>query len=237
MSSSLNKFLHGTLWRWVPNELALIISNDEYNSQSSKVNCVSVTGISDDSINIDNVQCNQIHTVEKEALSDFMGAVPDSILAVVKAKIQKQFNMGDDKALHAIQETAAKLIDQLTRIDSNYVNPAVESVVVVPVVQETQPLNTIVDTDAEGNTDNAAPTTKQARKPRGKKPKQPKKTNTQTSKPKREIQNYTDEDETFVLDGNPTTEEIMERFGFTVKRKVADLKYNLKKRRDKRESK
>jgi len=133
MSSSLNKFLHGTLWKWIPNELALIISNDEYNSRSLEVNCVSVTGVIGDSISIDNVQCNQVHTVEKAALYEFMGAIPASILAAVKAKIQKQFNMGDDKNLHAVQETAAKLIGQLARMDSEYVPPAVTPMAESPV--------------------------------------------------------------------------------------------------------
>jgi len=92
-------------------------------------------------------------------------------------------------------------------------------------------------------TDNVAPALgdkpakqiKPTPKPRGRKPKQTAEISPRTGKPKREMRNYTDEDEAFVLDGNPTVEEIMDRFGFTEKRKVHDVKFQLKKRRAKRE--
>ena len=256
MPSSLNKFLHGTLWSWIPNELALIISNDEYNSQNPEVNCVSVVGTPDDLIDIENIRCDQIHTIEKESLSQFMGAIPTPILTAVKAKIQKQFNMSDDKTLHAIQETAAKLVGQLARMDSEYVPPAANPMVDATASKESHPLNTIVDMAADasiGNVapnvilleppkDNAVPNSKPANpanKPRGKsdkKPKQAAEISQRTGKPKRKMRSYTDEDEAFVLDGNPTTAEIMERFGFTENRKVHDLKFQLKRRRARRES-
>jgi hypothetical protein len=51
------------------------------------------------------------------------------------------------------------------------------------------------------------------------------------------LRSYTDEDEAFVLDGNPSAEEIMARFGYTDKQRVHALKYSMKKRREKRESK
>ena len=259
MSNSLNRFLHGTLWKWIPNELALIISNDEYNSQNPYVNCVSVTGVTDDSISIDNIQCSQIHTVEKEALHEFRGAVPAPILAAVKTKIQKQFNIGDDKAIHAIQETAARLFGQLAQMDTEHVSPSVskptEDTPVTPV--PTLPLSNkkadittevsavVVDSDVilpEPPKDNIKPPVDNkpstpARKQRGEKSQKTAEISPQTGKPKREMRNYTDEDEAFVLDGNPTAKEIMDRFGFTEKRKVHDLKFLLKKRRNKRESK
>ena len=265
MSSSLNKFLHGTLWKWIPNELALIISNDEYNSQSSDVNCVSVMDVMGDSISIDNIQCNQVHTVEKAALNEFMGAVPAPILAAAKTKIQKQFNMGDDKTLHAVQETAARLIGQLAQMDSEYApsNPPAAmptATVDVPVAPtpKSPPPNTVADVAVEADMNEAPPDaippekptndalpapekkpTKPAKptpKPRGKKQKQTVEVSPRTGKPKREMRNYTDEDEAFVLDGNPTTQEIMDRFGFTENRKVHDVKFQLKKRRSKREN-
>jgi hypothetical protein len=82
------------------------------------------------------------------------------------------------------------------------------------------------------------PTNKQkmpAKKQRGRKS-QKSEISERTGKPKREMRSYTDEDETFVLDENHTTEEIMDRFGYTEKRKVADLKFMLKKRREKRQA-
>ena len=262
MSNSLNRFLHGTLWKWIPNELVLIISNDEYNCQSTDVNCVSVTKVLGDSISINNVQCNKIYTIDKKALNEFMGAVPMPILAAVKTKIQKQFNMGDDKTLHAVQETATRLIDQLAQLDSEYVQPMDNPTVVVPVSAPLkQNLSDVIDEDATNanvgniapniivsdqseNKGNVPPTSdlkqknpvKQAPKSKGKKSKQTARVSLSTGNAKREMRSYTDEDEAFVLDGNHTVEEIMGRFGFTERRKVSDLKFQLKKRRDKRES-
>jgi len=221
MSNSLNRFLHGALWKWIPNELALIISNDEYNSQSPTVNCVSVTNISGDSISIDNVQCNQIHTVEKDALLEFMGAIPTPILTVIKAKIQKQFSMGDDKTLHAVQETATRLIGQLAKLD----------------IPEPPQQNIVDDSDTTPQQKEVAvpPLVIKPTKPT---PKQDKPQNKQKGKQadnsSRKVRTYTDEDEAFVLDGNHTTEEVMKRFGFKEKRKVYDLKLQPKKRRESR---
>jgi len=271
MSSSLNRFLHGTLWKWVSNELALIISNDEYNSQNPVVNCVSVTGVLEDSISIDNIQCNQIHTVKKEVLHEFIGAVPAPILAIVKANLQKQFNIGDDKNLQAIQETASKLIGQLAQIDSEYVpsTPTVTPAIVASIAPTPEPMpsptilpvNMKVDAVTKKGTDTTPsntispskskvkvpsaikdnkvkPTKKTEPSPKsyGKKSLPPKKSTASSSKPKRDMYNYTDEDEMFVLDGNPTTQEVMDRFGFTEKRKVYDIKLMLKKRREKRQN-
>jgi len=268
MSSSLNRFLHGTLWKWTPNELALIISNDEYNSQNSVVNCVSVTNVSDDTISIDNIQCYQIHTVKKEALHEFMGAVPSQIIAIVKAKIQKQFNMGDDKNLLAVQETATKLIGQLTQMDSEYVPSTVTPKIAAPIAPTQEPLpspippvKTKADRITKEVVDNtpintASPTPNKPKekdkitsanknskekpamkvepilKSSGKKQNKNTKASPPSGKLIRGIQKYTKEDEAFVLDGNPTTEEIMDRFGFKEKRKVYDLRLALKKQRE-----
>jgi len=249
MSNGLNRFLHGTLWKWDSGELALIISSDEYNSQNADVNCVSVVGVSDNSIGIENIQCNQIHTVEKSALFEFMGAVPTHVLAAVKSKVQKQFNMGDDKSMQAIQETAALLVGQLARMDSEYAPPAT-----TPTVSKPHPLNAIVDMAADASVGNIAPDVilfdpsknntkplpdkKLTRKPRGKKLKQASEVGSHTGKPKHEIRrSYTDEDEAFILDGSPTSKEIMERFGLADKSKIYGIKFHLKNRRAKRESK
>jgi hypothetical protein len=224
-TNSLNRFLHGTLWKWVSNELALIISNDEYNSHSPTVNCVSVTNISGDSINIDNVQCNQIHTVEKEALLEFMGAIPTPILTAIKVKIQKQLNMGDDKTLHAVQETATRLIGQLAKLDTEYVLPEPP--------QKDQPKEVAVPPPVIKPTKSTKPT-KPKQTPKQDKPQSKQNKNIKADNSSHKVRTYTDEDEAFVLDRNPTTEEVMKRFGFKEKRKVYDLKLQLKKRRESR---
>ena len=251
MSISLNKYLHGTLWGWVNGELALIISNDEHNSHSPEVNCISVTGILDEIVSIDNFRCSQIHTVKKTALTDFNGAVPAPILVAVKAKIRVLFNMGENvENLQSIKATAAKLIGELSKIEqtsgSDYTiktspPPVMED---APIIKEA--VTVVVSTeDAADDSPESVPINKPAgnkrpkasdKKPRGKKSQKPE-ISERTGKPKREMRSYSDEDEAFVLDENHSTDEIMERFGYTEKRKVADLKFMLKKRRAKRQEK
>jgi len=248
MSISLNKYLHGTLWGWMPGEFALIISSDEHNNHNSEIVCVSVSRTKGDSITIENIQCGQIHTIEKSALADFKGAVPVPVLSAVKAKIRVLFNMGENvENLQGIKETAAKLIGELTKMEQpsgviyepeTAPTPAVKT---APIIKEAVPPS---DTLPENKTpqDSAtepSPVNKQkkpAKKQRGRKS-QNSEISKRTGKPKREMRSYTDEDEAYVLDESHSTEEIMDRFGYTEKRKVADLKFMLKKRREKRQVK
>ena len=72
MANGLNKFLHGTVWDGIPGELALIISSDEHNMRSPEVNYVSIVGNGNDNlVSLDNIRCDQIYTVEKQAFSTF----------------------------------------------------------------------------------------------------------------------------------------------------------------------
>jgi len=248
MSINLNKYLHGTLWGWMPSEFALIISSDEHNNHNSEIVCVSVSRTKGDSITIENIQCGQIHTIKKSALADFKGAVPTPVLSAVKAKIRILFNMGENvENLQGIKETAAKLIGELAKIEQPsgviYETEAspTPAVKVAPIIKEAVPTS---ETVPEGETPQdgvsvLSPVNKQkkpAKKQRGSKS-QNSEISKRTGKPKREMRSYTDEDETFVLDENHSTEEIMDRFGYTEKRKVADLKFMLKKRREKRQAK
>ena len=249
MASGLNKYLHGSVWSWVPGEHALIISNDEQNIRATEVICLSVTNNQNGaSVSIDkdtHIQCNQIHMVEKEALTTYEGNVPAAVLATVKTKLGTLLNMSAEPSnLQSIRDTAAKLVGQLAEIDAGDMPVVVEA----PVVsQAPHPLQPVIDLAADASEGNVAPNVvlleqpKEPLKPRGKPGPKPsgrktKKTvvKAETSKPKRVMRRYTDEDEAFVLDGNPTTEQIMERFGYTEKRKVHDLKFLLKKRRKNR---
>jgi hypothetical protein len=243
MSINLNKYLHGTLWGWMPSEFALIISSDEHNNHNSEIVCVSVSRTKGDSITIENIQCGQIHTIEKSALADSKGAVPVPVLSAVKAKIRVLFNMGENvENLQGIKETAAKLIGELAKIEQpSGVIYEVEAAPTPVIIKEAMPTSEIVP-EGEAPQDGSSvpsPVNKQkkpAKKQRGRKSQKPE-ISERTGKPKREMRSYTDEDETFVLDENHTTEEIMDRFGYTEKRKVADLKFMLKKRREKRQAK
>jgi len=248
MSISLNKYLHGTLWGWMPGEFALIISSDEHNNRNSEIVCVSVSRTKGDSISIENIQCGQIHTVGKSALIDFKGAVPAPVLSAIKSKIRVLFNMGENvENLQSLKESAAKLIGELSKIEQP---SGVEYETEAPLNTEVKTAPTIneeVSTseslfDSETLHDGASePATakkqkKSAKSQRGRKLQEPE-ISKRTGKPKREMRSYSDEDEVFVLDEKHTTAEIMERFGYTEKRKVSDLKFMLKKRREKRQTK
>lgn len=113
---STNKYVQGSVWKWV-NSLekragvqsserpVLIISNNTFNNFSLSINCVSITSVLKESpvhvplyIIVDShIQCEQIHTVPKTELIEFIGIVPNSTLSQVKAKIRIQFDMSTDR--------------------------------------------------------------------------------------------------------------------------------------------
>ena len=266
MANGLNKYLHGTVWSWMPGEDALIISSDEHNSQISEVNCVSITNVSKGaSVSIDkdsHIQFSQIHTIQKQELATFKGAVPAPILFAVKARIQGLFNMGtsrDEGNLQCARDTAAKLVGQLARIDSDHMpyvaepivaEPLVTSVAVIepptdvaeavatstPVAEPTQAVNPVKNDEPdipEVKAVSKKKSDKPSKKSRDKKTQPSAKINDKTGKPKRQIINYTDEDEAFVLDGNPTIDEIIKRFNFKDKKQAYAARTYLKSRRAK----
>jgi len=132
MIDGLNKYLHGTVWVWpTPNDknnirLALVISDSRANMHSSTVNCVAVeSGKKNEYINVPlnmekeyQIRCDQIHTVPKEDLTEYAGALSPDILAAVKAKIRVHFNMDEDtradlrKAVAGITETLTKIVEE-----------------------------------------------------------------------------------------------------------------------------
>ena len=181
MSISLNKYLHGTLWGWLPGEFALIISSDEHNNRNLEIVCVSVSRTKGDSISIDNIQCGQIHTVAKSALADFKGAVPAPVLSAIKSKIRVLFNMGENvENLQSIKESAAKLIGELSKIEqpsgAEYETeaPLTTAVKTAPVVKEEVPISeSLLEGEApQDDTSEPATVTKQkkpAKNQRGRK--------------------------------------------------------------------
>jgi hypothetical protein len=195
------------------------------------------------SIDKDNhVQCNQVHTVQKDALTGFKGAVPVSVLAAVKAKIRGQFGMGEDtENLQIVRDTAARLIDQLARIDAEY--PPYEAVLAPK--SPVEPTPAFVDSSAseivpaqlaEEEQEIAVPvpeSNKPVKKKKSKKVQPSVEISKKTGKPKRVMKSYSLEDEVFVLDGDPSIEDIMDRFNFADKKQVYGLRTYLKDRRSK----
>jgi len=111
-----NKYIQGSIWHW--NNTAekregvqsgqrpvLIISNNTFNHHSPVVNCVCITSqLKDSPVHVplfldreSHVLCEQIHTIPKRELAEYMGTAPNSILLSIKAKLRFQFDMSADK--------------------------------------------------------------------------------------------------------------------------------------------
>ena len=240
MANGLNRYLHGSVWSWIPGEHALIISNDEHNIQNPEVICLSVSKTQNGaSVCIDTknyVQCNQIHMVEKNALTKFEGAVSAPVLAAAKAKIGALLNINAEPGnLQPIRDTAAKLIGQLANIDAEYVPVATESA--VPVAPQTSQIisDTITENVVLLNQPKNQTPSKTTPKHRGKKSKQ--EADKKIVSPRRKSTSYTKEDEAFVIDENHSADEIMQRFNLTSKKQAYALKKYLKLRRAKQQGK
>ena len=126
-----NKYMQGSVFKWTSGDSIragvqsgerpmLIISNNTFNYFSPVVNCVSITSILKESpvhvpiyINMDShVQCEQIHTIPKAELVDFMGMAPPITISNVKAKLRIQFDMAADKNTEMFQ-AIKKILDDL----------------------------------------------------------------------------------------------------------------------------
>jgi len=130
---SMDKYIQGSIWHWKnPGEQregvqsgerpVLIISNDIFNKYSYSVNCVSITTVLKDNpvhepifiVRPSHIQCEQIHTVPKSELTEYIGAVPRTTLSNVKAKIRIQFNMGEDRNTETLLEIK-KTVEMINR--------------------------------------------------------------------------------------------------------------------------
>ena len=219
----VHKYLQGSIWHWRnPNSNVregvqagsrpvLVISNDIFNKYSPVVNCVSIT------TNIKNsrvhepvfitrpshIQCEQIHTVSKEELNEYLGTVEHSTMSNVKAKLKIQFGMGEDRHLELLSDIKS-IVDDISKKQDEASELLVDEAVKT--------------TNQNGASEILAPapnTPKQAAKPKQQSSPKPQKEN----KPKQTHRKYTDEDRAFILDTNNTTADLMERFGY--KDKVA----------------
>ena len=132
-----NKYVQGSIWKW--NNLAyrgegvqsgsrpvIIISNNMFNYHSESVNCVSITSVLKESpvhvpiyIQMDShVQCEQIHTISKTNLIEFLGMAPPSVVSGVKAKLRIQFDIGADKNMEMLNSIKKSLdtLDEKTDV-------------------------------------------------------------------------------------------------------------------------
>ena len=138
---SMDKYIQGSIWHWKnPREQregvqsgerpVLIISNDIFNKHSYSVNCVSITTVLKDNpvhepifiVKPSHIQCEQIHTVAKSELTEYIGSVPRTTLSNVKAKIRIQFNMGEDRNTETLLEIK-KMVEIINRkLSRDYVD-------------------------------------------------------------------------------------------------------------------
>jgi len=120
---STNKYVQGSVWYW-KNEREkmpgvqngerpiLIVSNDTFNAYSPVVTCASITTVPKVSpvhvsIHVyedSDIQCEQIHTVSKNELDDYIGMVPHDILKQVKEKLKIQFDLDTDRTYELLVE-------------------------------------------------------------------------------------------------------------------------------------
>jgi mRNA-degrading endonuclease toxin of MazEF toxin-antitoxin module len=129
----VNKYVQGSIWHWANRGIqrdsvqygerpVLVISNDAFNKRSSVVNCVSVTTMLKESpvhepiylVKHSHIQCEQIHTIPKEELTEFFGNVPNSTLSNVKSKLRIQFAMNEDRSAELLLEIR-KNIDMVNK--------------------------------------------------------------------------------------------------------------------------
>lgn len=90
----------------------LIVSNDTFNAYSPVVTCASITTVPKVSpvhvsIHVyedSDIQCEQIHTVSKNELDDYIGMVPHDILKQVKEKLKIQFDLDTDRTYELLVE-------------------------------------------------------------------------------------------------------------------------------------
>ena len=124
--SRTNKYVQGSIWHWnntrdkTPGvqggeRPVLIISNNDHNYYSPSVNCVTVSRTDRESsghvpvhITVDSyIQTEQIHTISKTELGDFMGVVTAPVLDNVKGLLTMQLDLEVDRYSAVLSETTA----------------------------------------------------------------------------------------------------------------------------------
>lgn len=203
---ALNRYPHGTVWG-TGKELMLIISSDRVNVSSPIINCVLLSnkkGSKGIEVSIGNkkyqINCNQIHTITRGDLTDFYGAISAQALSSVKTSLRALLGMED--MYQEVERTSLEVAPE----------PVMDVVFEGPVLPPAKP----------GRKPSAklSPKKKVTKGLRAIKAKSNEKISAKTGKPVRQMNKYSDEDKKFLRDTSNTTDDIMKRFGFTVKRQA-----------------
>jgi mRNA-degrading endonuclease toxin of MazEF toxin-antitoxin module len=119
-----DKYAQGTVWKCAGKKAAprsktqdggavlLVVSNTDFNRSSAVVNCAAITSAGKDSAaNVQvflekeaNICCEQINTINKNELVEFIGIVSDAVLSEVKAKLKTQFNCDNETPMSLLLE-------------------------------------------------------------------------------------------------------------------------------------
>lgn len=246
MSNELNKYLHGTVWVYPGSEkkrgvkrLALILSSSQANTDASTVNVVAiVSGAADSSRCVplsigQNYQicCDQIHTVPKTELTEYVGALPPGLLSSVKAKICTHLSLDDEvdsraalrKAVSTMAETLTKLVGEDDAAAEKTKQPKSAKKSAKP------------ESAAEPAPTDTPPETKKPARGRGvrRKTAAPEKISKKSGKPIRKVRKYTDEEKAFIADKANSTDDVMKRFGLTSKNQAHALRNYIRNRQGK----
>jgi len=242
------KFTQGTIWHWgnkgeqragvqSGERPVLIVSNNTFNKHSPVVNCVCITSVLKDSpvhvplhVNRDShIQCEQIHTISKEDLQNYIGTASAATMNMVKEKLRFQFDMTSDNntaILNSIKksveglEKSVKMPPDLTAIKASVdaLCAKAEKGFGVPEIEDTflqlvADLHKIVTNGKSGEV-LPAPSNNRYDESHVIRNVRPYDSGKQTRR------NYSEEDKKFILDKRNSTEVIMKKYGFKDKKSV-----------------
>jgi mRNA-degrading endonuclease toxin of MazEF toxin-antitoxin module len=223
----IDPYFYGSIWHWktfnggqsgVPldERLVLVVSNDSYNKNSTDVNCVTITH---DMKNYPfyvpifiagelYAQCNQIHTVFKDELYDYVGSTPLSTMREIKKALRKQLFLAENKDTSLIlkmHSNQIKMQSEIMKITAFIEKLSATQGVAVSCMQTTASQVEMHNETAQ--TLMSLPTPKKRSAPNA----------------------YTEEEKTFIIAENNSTDELIKRFGFKNKKAACAMRSHLRR--------
>jgi len=248
----VNKFVHGSIWKWETDKFqnerykkgvqsngrpVLIISNDNFNSGSTVVNCLTISSTLNSSPvhvpivleNTSHIQCEQWHTVPKTELSYYMGFASPMIMSNVKEKIRLQCDMYKDRSVEILTSIKQSVDDLAEQANKGFGVPDIEKDILKMMVNignffdlikiELSGLKSNVKLNEDISEDSHVAANEEE-----------KPVNTGNKKQRKKNRAYTDEDIVYILDENNTAEMIMNKLGFKDKATAHKMRSYFKKR-------
>ena len=247
---SPNRYLQGSIWKWKNNaeqkagvqsndRPVFVISNNNFNSFSPVVNCVTITSqLKESPVHVpihiiadSHIQCEQLHTVNKTELVDFIGMVSNSTLSSVKAKLRIQFDMGIDRNAEMFSSIKRSIDDLNTnpeimnsinenlemlnaKADKGFGVPDIENDFLGLVLNLENNIKKIVAEVEKLKSDKAQEIPQEAIEIIQTGTSDAPLDNIKEKKPRGKRKNYTYEDKLFIADKNNSIQDLMERYGY-----------------------